>query len=81
VGNVKPAPPLDCGICGRRIGKTAGHYLLAGRQLACGRCIERGRILHGQVYPDCAARWHDLLDHLDSTGTRAGIAHVLGLWP
>lgn len=77
---MKPAPPLDCAICERRIGKTAGHYLLDGGRLACRRCVET-RSLHGRVFPDCPARWHDLLDHLDSTGTRAGIAAKLGLWP
>jgi hypothetical protein len=77
---MKPAPPLDCHHCGRRIGMRAGHYLLEGDRLVCSRCIEK-RHLHGQLYPDCPDGWHDLLDHLQSTGTRAGIAHVLGLWP
>jgi hypothetical protein len=26
-------------------------------------------------------RTHDTLDHSGSCGTRAGVAHVLGLWP
>lgn len=77
---MRAAPPRDCHICHRRIGKSAGHYLLEGAQLACTRCVET-RSLHGQVFPDCPHRWHDLLDHLDSTGTRACMAHVLGLWP
>jgi hypothetical protein len=75
-----PAPALDCTTCHRRIGRTRAHYLLAGDRVACTRCVETPG-LHGQVYPDCPLPWHDLLDHLDSTGTRAGIAARLGLWP
>lgn len=77
---MKPAPPLDCAVCGRRIGKTGGHYLLEGDQLACTRCAEN-RSLHAAVFPGCPHAWHDLLDHLEATGTRAGIAARLGLWP
>jgi hypothetical protein len=59
------APALDCSSCGRRIGKRGGHYLMKNRQVLCGRCIDR----------------LDRYDDLDSTGTRAGIAWRLGLWP
>jgi hypothetical protein len=62
---MNPAPPLDCAACGRRIGRRAGHFLLDDRRVVCSRCLER----------------HRLWDQLDSQGTRAGIAHVLGLWP
>jgi hypothetical protein len=76
---VKRAPALDCCACGRRIGLRAGHYLLEDRRLVCGRCLTRP--VHARLFADCPHRWHDPLDHLDSTGTRAGIAHALGLWP
>lgn len=36
---MKPAPALDCGRCGRRIGKQAGHYLVADGAVVCGRCL------------------------------------------
>jgi hypothetical protein len=80
---MKRAPALSCGICGRRLGKAAGHYLLEGGHLACTWCIESGQRggHHAALYPDCPHRWHDLLDHLATTGTRAGIAATLGLWP
>jgi hypothetical protein len=61
----RAAPPIDCAICGRRIGKHATHYLLDDRRVVCGRCLDR----------------HRLWDDLESMGTRAGVAHALGRWP
>jgi hypothetical protein len=77
---VRPAPPFDCAGCGRRIGKTRTHYRLDGsRQVVCSRCLTK--TVHARLFPDCPHRWHDTLDHSGSCGTRAGVAHVLGLWP
>lgn len=76
---MKPAPAFDCAMCGRRIGKTAGHYLIEGDRVVCGRCL--GRDAHTDLFPDCPIGWHDVLDHEGSQGTRAGIAAHLGLWP
>ncbi len=36
---MKPAPPIDCGRCGRRLGKRAPHYLLGDGRVVCGRCL------------------------------------------
>jgi uncharacterized Ntn-hydrolase superfamily protein len=41
------APAFDCADCGRRIGKRAAHYVVAGRVL-CGRCVVR-RYLYDDV--------------------------------
>jgi predicted amidophosphoribosyltransferase len=76
---MRAAPPLNCAHCGRRIGKTAGHFLTEGERLLCSRCLTK--TVHAELFPDCPKRWHDPLDHLECTGTRAGIAHRLGLWP
>jgi hypothetical protein len=76
---VKPAPAFDCAHCGRRIGQTASHWLTEGNRVLCARCL--GRAAHADLYPDCEHRWHDVLDHEGSTGTRAGIAAHLGIWP
>jgi hypothetical protein len=76
---MKAAPVFDCSGCRRRIGKTATHYLLDTGQIVSVRCLTRK--VHAVLYPDCPRRWHDLLDHTTAHGTRAGIAHVLGLWP
>jgi hypothetical protein len=59
------APALDCSSCGRQIGKGRAHFLMKNRQVWCARCIDR----------------YDRYDDLEASGTRAGIAHVLGLWP
>jgi hypothetical protein len=67
VGAVKPAPPIDCAICRRRLGKRATHYLLDDHRVVCGRCYVAGD--------------ERLWDQLKSIGSRAGVAHVLGLWP
>ncbi len=76
---MKPAPAFDCARCGRRIGKTAGHYLIEGDRVICSRCLAHPA--HAELFPGCERRWHDVLDHLQTTGTRAGIAARLGLWP
>ena len=84
---MKPAPPFDCADCGRRIGKTRGHILigypetLTVDRVVCPRCMLSTRTLHARFYPNCDVTWHDLHDHPSCSGTRAGIAHVLGLWP
>lgn len=64
---MKPAPAFNCGMCGRRIGKTATHWKLREilARVICSRCIDK----------------HDLYDKVDAHGTRAGIAAYLGLWP
>lgn len=48
-------------------GKTAAHWLLREllRRVICSRCVGKG----------------DLYDRCESSGTRAGIAAHLGLWP
>lgn len=76
---MKPAPAFDCTRCRRRIGKRAGHYLIDGGRVVCARCLDRAA--HSELFPDCEIRWHDVLDHKGSQGTRAGIAAHLGLWP
>jgi hypothetical protein len=76
---VKPAPPLDCVNCKRQISKSRTHYLIEGDRVACGRCL--GRDAHAGLFPACPERWHDVLDHPGSSGTRAGVAARLGLWP
>lgn len=76
---MKPAPALDCAVCHRTIGKAGGHYLTVEKHVVCGRCLTRPA--HAALYPACPEKWHDTLDHLDSTGTRAGTAWALGLWP
>lgn len=76
---MKPAPAFGCASCGRRIGKNATHYLLEDDRVTCGRCL--GRPVHAALFLGCDVRWHDVLDHLGSVGTRAGIAAHLGLWP
>ena len=76
---MKAAPALDCIYCRRQIGKAATHYLLEDGRVVCSRCLTKPA--HAALFPDCPQRWHDALDHSRSCGTRAGIAHVLGLWP
>lgn len=74
-----PAPPFDCHRCHRRIGQRTTHYLIEGDRVVCSRCLSRDA--HTDLYPGCDVRWHDVLDHQGSPGTRAGIAAHLGLWP
>lgn len=77
---MKSAPAFDCTGCGRRIGKTATHYLLEdGARVVCVRCLTRAA--HARLFADCPDKWHDLLDHAGCHGSRAGIAAHLGLWP
>jgi len=76
---MKPAPAFDCAFCGRRIGKTTTHYLIDGDRILCVRCLTKP--VHAALLPDCPHRWHDPLDHKGASGTRAGIAAHLGLWP
>lgn len=79
---MKPAPVFDCARCQRRIGKLATHYLAedgSRHWILCRRCLDRAA--HDELFPDCGVRWHDVLDHKCTPGTRAGIAAHLGLWP
>lgn len=62
---MKPAPAFDCAICHHRIGKHTTHYLLPDQRVICIRCVVRERA------------W----DLYTNQGSRAGIAHLLGLWP
>lgn len=62
---MKPAPAFGCAICDRQIGKPRTHYVLKDDRVICSRCIDS----------------RDLYDDLKCSGTRAGIAHVVGLWP
>lgn len=73
------APGLDCALCGHPIGKQALHALTGDGRVLCGRCLDRPA--HATLYPDCPKRWHDVHDHPLTTGTLAGIAAHLGLWP
>lgn len=83
-----PAPSFDCAVCGRRIGKTRGHFLLgypdtppSPERLLCVRCMNNSRRLHARYYPDCPERWHDLHDHPSCHATRAAAAKLIGVWP
>ena len=77
----RAAPPLDCAVCARTIGKRAGHHLTEDRRILCTRCIHRQEV-HARLWPGCAHVWHDALDHTPTVaGTRAAIARILGLWP
>lgn len=83
---MKPAPALNCAVCGRVITKGKGHYLTEDDKVVCGRLLRGqdrcvGKAGHTVLYPACPERWHDVLDHLQCVGTRAGIAAHLGLWP
>jgi hypothetical protein len=62
---MEAAPPFDCANCSRRIGKARGHHL--NRDTREVFCV----------------RCVDKLNLYDKVtgGSRAGIAHVLGLWP
>jgi hypothetical protein len=64
--NMTPAPPFDCWLCCRRIGKTAQHYLLRGAiaQVCCGRCIDK----------------NDAYDEVLVVASRAAMANRLELW-
>lgn len=77
---MKRAPVFDCTSCGQHIGKTRTHYQLDDDSIVCVRCLG-SKPLHAKLRPDCPHGWHDLQDHLTRCGTRAGVAHVLGLWP
>lgn len=76
---MKPAPPFGCARCGRRLGKAAAHFLIEGGRIVCSRCLDRPA--HADLFPACDVRYHDVLDHERASGTRAGIAAHLGLWP
>ena len=77
----RPAPPLDCAWCGRRIGKTASHHPFPDRHaVLCSRCVLNDDV-HRAWWPDCHEPGHKFpADHHPGGGTRAGAAWVLGLW-
>ena len=75
----REAPQFECSFCERVIGKTRTIYLVEGNRAVCSRCLTRAA--HAKLFPRCQERWHDAIDHLESSGTRAGIACVLGIWP
>lgn len=76
---MKAAPAFDCARCRRRVGKDATHYLIESDLVVCNRCL--GRDAHTALFGECEHRWHDTLDHLVASGTRAGVAATLGIWP
>lgn len=63
---MKPAPAFDCADCGRLIGKTRAHFLLADDRVVCIRC-EASHDAAGRV-----ANMH---------APRAWVARRKGLWP
>ena len=74
----QPAPPVDCGHCGRRMGARRTHYVLTDLRppvVVCIKCF--GRAFHGDTYPDCPHEWHDMHDHGLSFATRAAVPWVL----
>lgn len=76
-----PAPTLACHACRRTIGKRAAHNVTEDRRVLCTRCLGR-RELHATLWPDCPHAGHDVYDHTPHVaGTRAGVAHLLGVWP
>ena len=66
-----PAPGLDCGDCGRRIGKDATHNVLRDLtppRVLCDKCFPWGAInvepQHATCYPDCPyPGWHETEPH------------------
>lgn len=61
----REAPQFTCSICNRLIGRRRTVGLLTDGRVACLSCIDRG----------------DLYDQMDCMGTRAAVAHKLGIWP
>jgi hypothetical protein len=50
---VKAAPPFDCAVCSRRIGKTATHYVITTASFdwaVCSRCLTRA------AHADCTGQ-------------------------
>lgn len=81
-----PAPAFDCSQCGRRLSKQRTHvYVPATDSVWCLGCfsphVGGSRPVHARIYTDCPHSWHDMYDHPSATGTRAGIAALLRLWP
>lgn len=71
------AEPFHCAVCGRRIGKSAGHYAIGPGpvtedRIVCSRHIGDPRSIHS-FYPDCKTGWHGLHDHPVVAGNRAGL--------
>lgn len=63
---MKAAPPFDCAMCNKRIGKERTHWQIKNRPgLICAACLDK----------------HDLYNDIECSGTRAGMAAVRGLWP
>jgi hypothetical protein len=52
----------DCGVCGRRMGRTATRLLNEGRPIYCGRC-GLDRTVHAVTHPECSVPGHLPIDH------------------
>ena len=71
------AEPFDCAGCGRRIGKTAGHYLLDDYRVICSRCLT-GRRMHAEFFSACPMRCQDMFAQKQlGSATRAGARWVI----
>lgn len=86
----RAAPQFRCRACRRWIAKTRSLVLLSADDpgedpvTLCLPCMDRPSpaAAHARWHPDCPHAWHDMYDHCGhATGTRAGIAAYLGLWP
>lgn len=82
---MRKAPALICAGCNRPIGKKRLHLVAEtdqGNRVVGGCCLgSTTRPLHRSLWPSCPELWHDVYDHSSSSGTRAGVAALLGLWP
>ena len=67
----RPTPAHHCTLCGRRIGKTRGHFVFPHRRaVICVRCV-LDRRTHAILYPYCPHTWHDCSDHHPGSATGA----------
>lgn len=79
---VPPAPALSCAGCDRVIGKAAGHFVDDVGRVLCGRCRNKPtQRAHAELYPECVEPFCRVREHAKASGTRAGAAAALGLWP
>jgi hypothetical protein len=67
---IKPEP-LDCAICGRRIGANRPHYATEAGAIVCAPCVVDPRT-HRTLYPRCGSRWHYPSDHGVVSANRSG---------
>lgn len=71
---------FTCAGCGRKIGASSSHYLVApasADRVLCGSCIGSTRRFHAAMFPECDVDWHDLHDHRMMFATYAGARAVL----